>query len=363
VNYGVNVDESDHAQDEEEEQVIKVNTHIKEIRPNKYGGLTTLNEHLDEKNWPTWSRRIISILRVCKVYDYVNGTELKPNPATDPDSATNWETNDDYAKLLLLQNVTNAQLRHIDQEKTSTEVWKALISLHQARGFRTALTRMRTFYSTRATEDENIPDYINKMKTLVDDINNMKTIFWINDITYAGVLAQSLPATWDAFIDKLYPGVSDNKHSAAFSIVHFHRELKDEYYHRIGRKEDESLHTTQQSNLSVTRKTPLANRISGEKGLKLYCANCKKDNHTTDKCHHLGKALCTICNRFGHKTSDCYNNENCDRDNKRSAICAIIINWEKIPIITLQRKGNTNKPAKLLKQTMKRCLPFLSNKI
>jgi GAG-pre-integrase domain len=77
------------------------------------------------------------------------------------------------------------------------------------------------------------------------------------------------------------------------------------------------LHTTQQSNLSVTRKTPLTNHISGEKGPKLYCANCKKDNHTTDKCRHLGKALCTICNCFRHKTSDCYNNENRDRDNKK----------------------------------------------
>jgi hypothetical protein len=73
VNYRVDVEESDHAQDEEKEQVIIVNTHIKEIRPNKYGGLTTLNKHLDKKNWPTWSRCIISILRVCKVYDYVNG--------------------------------------------------------------------------------------------------------------------------------------------------------------------------------------------------------------------------------------------------------------------------------------------------
>jgi hypothetical protein len=109
VNYGVDVDETDHAQDKEE-QAIKVNTHIKEIRPNKYGGLITLNEHLDEKNWPTWSRHIILILRVYKVYNYVNGTVLKPNPTTDPDSAINWETNDDYMKLLLLQNIMNAQL-------------------------------------------------------------------------------------------------------------------------------------------------------------------------------------------------------------------------------------------------------------
>jgi hypothetical protein len=51
------------------------------------------------------------------------------------------------------------------------------------------------FYTTKASEDENIPEYINKMRTTIDDINNMKTIFKISNITYAGTLAQSLPVT------------------------------------------------------------------------------------------------------------------------------------------------------------------------
>jgi hypothetical protein len=94
----------------------------------------------------------------------------------------------------------------VDQEKNAKDVWTSLISLHQATGFRTVLTYMRTFYTMRAAEDENIPEYINKMKTIVDEINAMKSRFKVDDITYAGVLAQSLPATWNPFIDNLFHG-------------------------------------------------------------------------------------------------------------------------------------------------------------
>lgn len=288
-------------------QVNNPNTRVQELKANKYG-LSTLPQPLDDKNWAIWSKRITPILKVCKVYGYVKGTIPKPDPAIDPESSLNWETNDEYAKLLMLQNVAAEQIQHINQDQTASEVWKSLISLHQARGLRTALSRMRMFYSMRAAEDENIPDFMNKMKALVEDINSMKGIFKIDNLTYAGVLAQSLPPAWDFFMDKLFPGdYTDEDTIANFSIVQFQRQVKEEYYHRIGRKEDQALHGTH-SNLSIKSKTPLTSRISGSGSTPSgsFCANCKKDNHTTDRCRHLGKPLCTTCNRFGHMTADCY---------------------------------------------------------
>jgi hypothetical protein len=156
--------------------------------------------------------------------------------------------------------------------------------------------------------------------------------------------------------------LASRRGSDKFSIVHFHQELKDEYYHKIGRKEDKALQTTQQSNLLVIKKTPLANRISGEKGLKLYCANCKRIttlpiNAVTSAKHYAPFATALVTRppiatttRIAIVTT------------KRSTIQAIIINWEEIPIIALQRKGDTNNPAKLLKQS-KKCLPSSLKKI
>jgi hypothetical protein len=189
---------------------------IEEIRPNKYTGLSTLSEQLDETNWATWSKRLTSIFKVCRVYDYIKRTIPKPNRLVDPVSAQNWTANDEYAKHLILANVSSSQLHHIDQDQTATQVWHSLISLHQATGFRTALTYMRSFYRMTAADDVNIPEYITNMKTLVDQINAMKTPFKIDDLTYAGVLAQSLPAAWDPFIDSLFrPGMLTGDTSTA----------------------------------------------------------------------------------------------------------------------------------------------------
>src|SRR6266576_3881449 len=93
------------------------NMHIEEIKTNKYG-LSTLSNPLNEKNWVTWSKRIIPILKVCKVYRYVKGTILKPNLEINLNSAQNWDTNDKYAKLLMLQNVASEQIQHINQDQS-----------------------------------------------------------------------------------------------------------------------------------------------------------------------------------------------------------------------------------------------------
>ena len=186
---------------------IAVKAAIKEIHLRSLGNVKPIEGPLDENNWPIWSKHIIPILKVSKVYDYVTGDIKRPNPIVDPESAENWGTNDKLAKLMILQNVSNEQLQHIDQSQTSANVWKSLTALHQSRGFRTALTYMCTLYHMTPAENKNIPKYINKMKGIVDQINSMKSPFKISDEQFAGVLAQSLPVDWEPFVDKLFPSV------------------------------------------------------------------------------------------------------------------------------------------------------------
>jgi len=69
---------------------------IEEIRPNKFSGLTTLTEALNKANWPSWSKRITSMFKLCQVKGYVKGSIDKP-PNIDPKSARNWATNDVFA--------------------------------------------------------------------------------------------------------------------------------------------------------------------------------------------------------------------------------------------------------------------------
>ena len=258
---------------------------IKEIRLRSLGNVKSVDAPLDENNWAIWSKRIIPILKVSKVYNYVTGTIKRQNLAIDLDSIQNWGTNDELAKLMILQNVSNEQLQHIDQSQTSANVWKSLTALHQSRGFHTALTYMRTLYHMTLAENENIPDYINKMKGLVDLINSMKSPFKISDEQFAGVLAQSLPTDWKPFVDKLFPTDIITDHAPKLNIIHFQRQIKDEYFRKIGQSSDEALITAQaphQSNMAYAKPNTFGKRNWTGTLKALFCNCCKRKNHATD---------------------------------------------------------------------------------
>jgi hypothetical protein len=299
-------------------QLNAAKNQINLIKPTKYLNFSTLKEQLNENNWSDWTRRIIPVLEVCGVWEYVNGEIAEPDKQTDPISAQNWKSNSNLAKLLVMQNISKDQLQHIDQKLNAAQVWESITSLHQATGFRTGVTWLRTLYSMRVAEDEDILEFINKMKTLIADINAMHDDdLGINDKTFSGILMAALPHAWDQFVDSLHQTrASGGAPVPRLNIVQLIRHIKDEYYHRIGCKDDEALHGKQQSNVAVAKSNTLANRISDKDRSSLYCKCCKKSNHCTDDCRHLGKALCDNCGRFGHNTDACWQDgkQKCKRD-------------------------------------------------
>ena len=102
------------------------------------------------------------------------------------------------------------------------DVWKSLVSLHQASKFQTALTFMCELFNMHTVENENIPAFLNKMKSIVDRINSMKSKFKISNLTYVGVIAQSLNSSWDPWLENNVEAdltADESKH--AFSVVHF----------------------------------------------------------------------------------------------------------------------------------------------
>jgi hypothetical protein len=104
-----------------------------------------------------------------------------------------------------MQNISKDQLQYIDQKLNAAQVWESITSLHQATGFCTGVTWLRTLYSMRAAEDEDIPEFINKMKTLIADINAMHDDnLGVNNKTFSGILMAALPPAWDQFVNSLH---------------------------------------------------------------------------------------------------------------------------------------------------------------
>src|SRR6267154_1367916 len=263
---------------------------IEKIKPSKYMSLSMLKEQLDETNWADWTRRLIPILEVCEVWEYVNGEIPEPNKDARPVSHKNWLSNHKVARLLILQNISKGQLQHINQNQTSNKIWRSITSLYQSTGFRTGLSYMHNLYSMCVADDENIPEYINNMKTITEEINTMQyDDLEIPDKTFARILLQSLLPTWDQFVNRLHHACVAS--GTPYNIIQLMREIKDEYNHCVGQKQDKTLYGAQQSNMSLTQRKPLAHCITSTQsnGPKNgpYCKCCKKCNHTTDECQHL----------------------------------------------------------------------------
>ena len=190
-------------QDEEmqEDQVQEII--IKEICPNKYSAESTLSDKdkLNETNWAIWSKQIILILKVCQIQGYIHGTIKWSNPDANTNAASTWDSNEEYVKLVLLKNISNEQVQHTNEEQSAADIWKSLVSLHQATGFRTTLMSMHELFNIHTVENNHISAFLNKMKSIVNSINLMKSKFNISDLTYAGVIAQSLNSSWDQWLE------------------------------------------------------------------------------------------------------------------------------------------------------------------
>jgi phosphoribosylcarboxyaminoimidazole (NCAIR) mutase len=110
----------------------------------------------------------------------------------------------------------------------------------------------------------------------------MDTCFKIDDMTYAGILAQSLLAAWDNTVDNLLRNINNKM----FSVVLFQHDLKDEYYRKMGRTYNEALISAHKSKEAAPKKKKLSDRISNlvVTNNKLFCNMCKKHNHATHDC-------------------------------------------------------------------------------
>src|ERR1700678_97351 len=113
------------------------------------------------------------MLEICGVQGYLEGKILRPDPAQDPNGATNWDFNDTYAKVLIVNNVTTTQMMYIKQTQTSHKNWCNLEAIHDAKSHQTTIGIIRNLYCTTATEENNILDHLNQLKLYGERINLM----------------------------------------------------------------------------------------------------------------------------------------------------------------------------------------------
>ena len=104
------------------------------------GAITKLTgDGLTGPNWVTWRVRMMSLLTLCEVEQYVYGEILQPNKEEDPVGYDNWKKNDNYAKHLITQNVADEPLVHIQHRSSSHVAWRNLEAIYEDKSQETAI--------------------------------------------------------------------------------------------------------------------------------------------------------------------------------------------------------------------------------
>jgi len=172
---------------------------------------------------------------------------------------------------------------------------------------------MHNLYRCNAEDGDNIVEHIAKLKGWCGRINLMGDWrFQILDFSFKLILSHSLPQSWDPFTNAYVGSATflDADPRKAITLQQFIGILKEEYECHEECKREASNVASPQANFANVRKPPLFHHITKigqtSQANGKFCKLCKKPNHTTDECHHLGKTRCDICKKFGHSPDKCW---------------------------------------------------------
>jgi hypothetical protein len=240
-----------------------------------------LNDPLNESNWMAWWERMKRVLRLCGVNVYAEGTVEIP---TDAKGVEDWEYNDNYAQIMIINNVTSTEMVHVSQCNTAKAMWDSLEAVHETKGHQTTVSIIRNLFHTKAEEDSNIIEHLNQLKQYWDRIIQMDDgDFRISNTLFKIIISSSLQLSWDMFTESYVcgrKGVTETDPKKLMGSQQFIGILKEKYLQRQLRAEKGEV-----VNQAFIPKRSLQNRI-----------NLKSNTNSDKSCKHCGRNIITLQN-------------------------------------------------------------------
>lgn len=234
-----------------------------------------LREPLDGTNWTLWRERMIRALRLCGVEGYAEGKMKRPE---NPQDADNWDYKDNYAQLLILNNISSTDVVHVGPCATANAMWVSLEAEHdpESSGHQTLPAVGRSLFRTVAGEGANISEHLYKLKIYWERFTSMSgNLGREPDTAFKIIIAISLPPSWYTFIEPYLPfniGVGGTDPRKRIRSQEFIGILNEEY---LRRKRTES------ANQDATSRRRLANRMAAATSASpdTYCTRRGRHHH------------------------------------------------------------------------------------
>ena len=171
-------------------------------------------EKLSGDNFSSWKFKLQMILMDRGLWEIVDGTEVAPSSVgsgsdTKPQTYLDWKKRDNQALAQIALTVSNSELVHIRNAKSSCEAWLKVCSVYEAKGLAAKVYLRRRFFNVKYIDNGvgSMQTHINLVRDLADQLDAIGAS--VTDEDMAMTLLCSLPESYDYLIVALESRADD----------------------------------------------------------------------------------------------------------------------------------------------------------
>ena len=253
-------------------------------------GSATKIEKLTDSNFHFWKQKIVLLLALKDLDDFIEDDPPAPTVKGDPTETgevegdkqkvnaefTAWTKKDRKARAIIGLSLSDEHLEHVRDASTAKEMWKAITDVFERHTLLNKLSARRKFYTVTMEKGEKILTYLNRVKHLAATLKSMKVE--IDDKELAMAALNGLPSSYESLIVAL-DALGNDDDTFTFDLVKS-RLLQEEQ--RANERETIVPH-------------PKPSALVGVSTGKSNGGHRKYANYR-----------CSICNNFGHTEKVCW---------------------------------------------------------
>ena len=154
---------------------------------------------LNKENYDTWKLQMQAILVKNDLWEYVNGTKVKPEAEEDINTirVVSWEKNDQKARSDIILSISPSELKQVKKCETPKAIWQKLQEIYESRGPARKATLLKKLTLQKMTTGTEVRDHLNEFFDTVDKLGEMGID--INPDQLAIMVLYSLPESFDNF--------------------------------------------------------------------------------------------------------------------------------------------------------------------
>jgi len=249
-------------------------------------GFTSI-EKLNASNWYFWKKSMLTLLRLHRYSQYIDGSFPKPNPeasTANPSEIekrekeiTAWEDDDLRVQFILDLTISIPERTHTQGASTAAEAWFQLRQAKEPIGLTAVVDAIWQLYDTRCPEGQSIDAHIANLRTRLSEVTALGET--IPDRMFAVILTKSLPSSWQSWAAPFWGSKSATDTVTAAEVIS--RLYEEDRRRRIHQRTDETANLAAVHNRG--KRTLPPNPIT--------CGNCKKPGHAAAQCYSKGGGM------------------------------------------------------------------------